>query len=80
MLSIEGTEQMPEIGGITLYCPSAQCPAQECFGHGRNEKGAYAIVLSKYAGKRLQADDQDDEPVGTTNSEGLPVVEAEDVI
>lgn len=80
MLLREGTDQMPEIGGVTLYCPSTLCPAQEVFGHARNEKGAYAIVLAKYAGKRLQVDETEDEPATSIKDESLPVVEAEDVI
>lgn len=34
--------------GYSLYCPHKDCPAQECFGHAKNIRDAYEIVLDKY--------------------------------
>lgn len=52
LISVEGCPQLPEFGGVSLYCPSLKCPAQECLGHGRTIGRAYEIILSKYAGKK----------------------------
>jgi len=38
--------------GYSLYCVNMECSAEECFGHGKNEKEAYEVVLAKYGGKR----------------------------
>ena len=34
--------------GITLYCDSKTCPAQEVFGYGHNEASAFEIIKQKY--------------------------------
>ena len=34
--------------GISLHCPSLQCPAQEVAGHGDNAKAAFEVVVAKY--------------------------------
>ena len=34
--------------GMTVFCPSRECPAQEVVGHAKDEKGAYEIVLLKF--------------------------------
>lgn len=34
--------------GYSLFCLNVGCPAQECFGHGRNDKEAYEVILAKY--------------------------------
>ncbi len=34
--------------GYTWYCENNKCSAQEVFGHGKNEKEAYEIVLAKF--------------------------------
>ncbi len=38
--------------GITLDCGNKGCPAQECFGHGKDAKSAYEIIIAKYGKKR----------------------------
>lgn len=37
--------------GITLYCPSKQCPAPEVSGHGGNVKEAYSVVQQKFVAR-----------------------------
>jgi C4-type Zn-finger protein len=61
LVRIEGSTGMPNFGGITLMCPSLKCPAQEVMGHGKNEKNAYSIILSKYTGKRISVEDTEEE-------------------
>ena len=34
--------------GVTLWCPSDKCPAQEVMGHGDNAKKAFDIIKDKY--------------------------------
>jgi hypothetical protein len=34
--------------GLTVYCASHTCPAQEVSGHGRTAKEAYEIVEDKF--------------------------------
>lgn len=38
--------------GYTLYCLNMGCSAEEVFGHGKNEKEAYEVVMAKYGGKK----------------------------
>jgi hypothetical protein len=39
----------PEMAlGITLWCPSRACPAQEVMGHGKNGKEAWEVIQQKY--------------------------------
>jgi len=38
--------------GVTLYCPSWKCPAQEVSGHGSNVKDAWGVIEAKFMGKR----------------------------
>lgn len=35
--------------GVTVWCPSKDCPAQEVSGHGSSLKDAYAVIQSKYS-------------------------------
>jgi len=37
--------------GVTLFCPSFSCPAQEVFGHANNERNAFEIITQKYGKK-----------------------------
>jgi hypothetical protein len=37
--------------GVTLYCPSRTCPAQEVSGHGDNVKGAWSVIQQKFVGR-----------------------------
>jgi len=34
--------------GVSLWCPSNTCPAQEVSGHGKNAKEAFAVIVQKY--------------------------------
>jgi hypothetical protein len=34
--------------GVTMYCPSRLCPAQEVSGHGDNSKAAWAVIQQKF--------------------------------
>lgn len=34
--------------GVSLYCPSLTCPAQEVAGHGDNAKAAFEVVTDKF--------------------------------
>jgi hypothetical protein len=34
--------------GITMFCPSDTCPAQEVVGYGRNKEEAYKVIREKY--------------------------------
>jgi hypothetical protein len=34
--------------GVTMWCPSDECEAQEVFAHESNEKNAFEIITSKY--------------------------------
>lgn len=34
--------------GVSLHCPSLQCPAQEVAGHGDNAKAAFEVVTDKF--------------------------------
>lgn len=40
--------------GVTLYCSSRECPAQEVMGHGKNEKTAFEIIQAKYNPNKKQ--------------------------
>ena len=37
--------------GITLYCSSKQCPAQEVSGHGKNLKDAWEVLQLKFVSR-----------------------------
>lgn len=47
-LQLIAGDQINPKNGVTLYCCNENCPAQECCGHGKDEKAAYEIVISKY--------------------------------
>jgi len=34
--------------GVTVYCANPDCPAQEVFGYGRNEKAAFEVIRDRY--------------------------------
>jgi hypothetical protein len=34
--------------GVTLFCRSRSCPAQEVSGHGNNAKDAYSVIQDKF--------------------------------
>lgn len=38
--------------GVTLFCPSHACPAQEVMGHGDNEEKAFKVIQQKFMGGR----------------------------
>ncbi len=40
--------------GITLYCENTECPAQEVFGHEKNLKEAYEIIMAKYTKRQMR--------------------------
>lgn len=44
---LPGTKLNPK-DGVTMYCPSAECPAQEVVGHGDNEMQAFRVIQEKY--------------------------------
>lgn len=46
LVSVEGTS-LNARDGVTVYCPSKICPAQEVAGHGRNEKEAFEVIQEK---------------------------------
>ena len=50
--------------GLTLFCPSLKCPAQEVSGHTikGKEKDAYNVILAKFAGKRIETAELEEEP------------------
>lgn len=50
MSIFQGTKVNPR-DGVTVYCPSPKCPAQEVFGHGKDEKSAYDIVMAKFVSR-----------------------------
>jgi len=37
----------PEFG-VTVFCASKLCPAQEVMGHSNNEKNAFEIVTDRF--------------------------------
>jgi hypothetical protein len=47
LIPVEGTS-LNRLDGVTLYCGSGSCPAQEVVGHGSNEEKAFDIITSKY--------------------------------
>ena len=63
--------------GITIYCPERGCSAAEVFGHGNGRSqenqisNAYKIIMSKYAGHRLET--TDDEPIEVNEADPAPV-------
>jgi hypothetical protein len=40
--------QLDPHDGVTVYCANPDCPAQEVFGHARNEKEAFEIIEDRY--------------------------------
>ena len=34
--------------GISMWCPNPDCPVQEVYGHGGNERCAHEVILSKF--------------------------------
>ncbi len=50
LAQMPGTQSKPNDAteGVTVWCSSHKCPAQEVFGHGANVKQAYQVVLEKY--------------------------------
>lgn len=40
--------QLDSQEGVTVWCGNPDCPAQEVFGYGRNEKEAFAIIQDRY--------------------------------
>lgn len=47
-LAVQAGNQLSATDGVTVFCISLKCPAQEVFGHGPNEKAAFKIVQEKY--------------------------------
>ena len=47
-MSVVNGTSMNAHDGVTVYCPSKKCPAQEVFGHGKDEKTAWESVLLKF--------------------------------
>jgi hypothetical protein len=53
LFAIDGSKLNPK-DGVTLWCDAPQgnvegmCPAQEVFGHAKDEKSAYEIIKQKY--------------------------------
>lgn len=54
LVGMDGEKMHPDDKnyGYSLYCLNVDCPAQECFGHGKNEKEAYEVVIAKYGTKQ----------------------------
>jgi hypothetical protein len=40
--------QINALDGVTVFCENAECPCDEVFGHGNNEKSAYQIIKEKF--------------------------------
>lgn len=40
--------QLSPTDGVTVWCPSHECPAQEVFGHGKDAAAAFEVVKEKY--------------------------------
>lgn len=34
--------------GVSVWCPSSACPAQEVSGHGDNAKEAFEVITHKF--------------------------------
>lgn len=47
LCALDGT-RLDSRDGVTVFCDSKACPAQEVVGHGSKEKDAYEIVKEKY--------------------------------
>jgi len=40
--------------GVSLHCPSLQCPAQEVAGHGDSAKLAFEVIQDKFKRSKTQ--------------------------
>lgn len=40
--------------GVTLFCPSRECPAQEVMGHGNNIKEAWEVVQARFVEREFR--------------------------
>jgi len=47
MAQCAGSQLNPK-DGVTVWCPSHKCSAQEVFGHGKDANMAYETVKEKY--------------------------------
>lgn len=50
---VQGQELNPD-DGVTVYCPSRTCPAQEVSGHAGNVNTAFKIIEQKFNRKFQQ--------------------------
>lgn len=78
LVSAPGSQIHPgdENYGITVWCPNAQCPAQEVSGHGSSIRQAVDVIYEKYKlprdGFRYKAASSDaNSPASASESEGL---------
>jgi hypothetical protein len=45
---VSGPDITKLTGGVYVWCPNKECPAQEVFGHGKDEKQAWEVVQQKF--------------------------------
>jgi hypothetical protein len=38
--------------GVTLFCGSRECPAQDVMGHGDKVKDAFEVIQHRYKGRK----------------------------
>lgn len=53
-LHFQQGSQMCEADGVTVYCPSRSCPAQEVSGHAGNVQAAFKVIQQKYEMREMQ--------------------------
>lgn len=46
--------QLYYFDGVSIFCASRKCPAQEVYGHGKNEEAALQVIREKFRGKTMQ--------------------------
>lgn len=52
LVSMAGNQLYPgdKNYGVTLWCPSGACPAQEVSGHGDTVKEAFEVITHRFKG------------------------------
>lgn len=56
-LHLQQGSQVDPNNGVTVYCPSQSCPAQEVSGHAGNVGAAFKVIEQKF-NRKFQANEE----------------------